>query len=117
MGAGASFESSGHIYNAIPCGCIYRCEYQDLVVNRNLALVKCCYHCLEKLKHRTFDYNAVDDMRYEIEGKDVHSVTSNSGWMNQVSALEYANGRGIRSVEEFLYNTNILNKYGFGVRK
>ncbi len=117
MGAGASIESSGHIYNASSCGCIYRCEYRESVATGNVELVKCCYHCLEKLKCRTFDYEAVDDMCYETRDQSIHLLTSKNGWMTEVSALEYADKRGIRSVEEFIYNTNILNKYGFDSRK
>lgn len=117
MGAGASIESDGHIYNAMPCGCIYRCEYRDSVANGNVALVKCCYDCLEKLKCRTFHYDAVSDMCYETYEQSIHVLTAKKGWMTEVSALAYAHKRGIRSVEEFMYNTNILVKYGFGSLK
>lgn len=113
MGAGASIESEGHIYNPISCGCIYRCEYHESIATGNVELVKCCYECLEKLKHRTFDYGVVDDMSYAIREQPIDIVTAKTGWMTQVSAFAYANKRGIRSVEEFIYNTNILNKYGF----
>jgi len=130
MGAGASIETNGHIYNAMMCGCIYRCEYQECIANGNVALVKCCYHCLEKLKRRTFDYRMVDSMCKNTRGESINILTDKlgwtpedktgwtpedkTGWMTEVSALAYADKHGIRSVEEFIYNTNILNKYGFG---
>jgi hypothetical protein len=117
MGAGASIESTGNIYNAMPCGCIYRCEYRESVANGNVALVKCCYSCLEKLKCRTFDYRTVDDMRYATCEQSIHALTSKMGWMTEVSAFSYAHTHGIRSVEEFIYNTNILAKYGFDIHK
>ena len=114
MGAGASIESDVNIYNAMPCGCIYRCECRDYVATGNVELVKCCYECLEKLKHHTFDYGVVDDMGFAIRGRSIDIVTAENGWMTEVSAFAYANKHGIRSVEEFIYNTNILSKYGFG---
>jgi len=119
MGAGASIESDGCLYHARSCGCIYRCEYRNTLVSGDVELVKCCYHCLEKLRQHTFDYEMVDDLCRETRNQpiDVLTTKSNMQWMNQVSALAYADKRGIRSVEEFLYNKNILCKYGFDHRK
>jgi hypothetical protein len=119
MGAGASFETEGHLYHARSCGCIYRCEYNNTIVSGNVELVKCCYNCLERLKKYTFDYAIVDELSQETRGQSVDSLIASpaSKWMSQVSALAYADKHDIRSVEEFLYNTNILWKCGSRSRK
>jgi hypothetical protein len=55
-----------------------------------------------------------DKTGWTPEDKTGWTPEDKTGWMTEVSALAYADKHGIRSVEEFIYNTNILNKYGFG---
>lgn len=116
MGAGASIESSGHLYHASSCGCIYRCTYRDQIVEGPVDLVKCCYTCLHRLKDRTFRYDLYKDMCKSVQNQPVHVLTDptnhtdKNSWMTEPQALVYAHKQGIRSVEEFIYNTNILDK-------
>jgi hypothetical protein len=114
MGAGASVESSnGYLFQAVSCGCIFRCEYMDYISDGNVELVKCCYHCLEKLKRNQYNYDIVNGMCDDTRNQSIHILTESKTheWLTQANALVYANKHKIRSVEEFLYNTNILRKY------
>jgi hypothetical protein len=53
------------------------------------------------------------DMCKSVQNQPVHVLTDHTdknSWMTEPQALVYAHKQGIRSVEEFIYNTNILDK-------
>jgi hypothetical protein len=49
-----------------------------------------------------------------VQNQPVHVLTDptnhTDNWMTEPQAFVYAHKHGIRSVEEFIYNTNILDK-------
>jgi len=108
MGAGASIEIERNIYLAKECGCIYRCTYSNGVATDDVGLMKCCYACLEDLRRCRFDFAKVDRLVKHTYGQDISHL---KGWVSAEKAAEEARRMGIRSVEEFLYNTDILARY------
>ena len=111
MGSGLSVEVNGYLFRELECGCIYRCMYKNMIVERRVEMVKCCYHCLHRLKTDTFDMKPVYRVEDELFERSFEEIAYKSEWMTQVKALHYAKEKGIRTVEEFVYNTNILDKY------
>jgi len=130
MGAGASVEHQGKIFQVKPCGCIYSCTYEGFVATDKVEMMACCYACLSDLRKNRFDFAMVKRMAKHTYGQHIdeltlghakpesdgdHRESSNSVgvWMTQTQSLDYAKKKGIRCVEEFLYNTNILERYGW----
>jgi hypothetical protein len=112
MGAGSSVETYGKLDMSKECGCIYSCGYSDNIVDDNIGLMKCCYSCLEKLRQKKFDFGEVDNMRKSVSGDTVDRATrSSNSWMTAARAIQEAKQQGIRSVEEFLNNSDVLQKY------
>jgi hypothetical protein len=113
MGAGASFERDGRIYKPMTCGCIYACDYYDQIAEK-VKLVKCCHECLESLKTRKFNTARFITMQKNVQNKHVNDLIDNpsTGWLSKISAMELAEKNGIRCMEEFLYNTNIIDRFG-----
>ena len=113
MGAGASFENDGKIYKPMECGCIFACEYYDRIVDK-LKLVKCCYTCMESLKRKEYNICRVVALSKQTNGKNVDELIEpkrDAKWLTTVEAMQMAHTKGIRSMEEFLQNTNILDRY------
>lgn len=116
MGAGASIETTGKIYLEKECGCIYSCAYYESIATEDVGLMKCCYTCLQMLRNEQFDYSYVDRLKLRTSGEPVSRlVNEESGsWMTASRAVQEAHKKGIRTVEEFLYNVNILQRYRRG---
>ena len=112
MGAGASFERDGTIYKPLPCGCIYACDYYDQIPEK-VKLVKCCHECMESLKQKRFNLARFTAMQKQLRNRSVHELTEDkaTGWLTQISAMELAEKQRIRCMEEFLYNTNIIDMF------
>lgn len=138
MGASASFETDGQIYKPMDCGCIFACDFYDRVADK-VKLVKCCYTCMESLKQKRFNVARVVHLMKRTRGKQVDMLTRSGGrtqchdhrdgygydadadadphanaaeWLTKTSAIEMAHTQGIRSMDEFLQNSDILERYG-----
>ena len=127
MGAGASIsEQTGYIFRVNSCGCIYGC-YFDHQIAQCIELKKCCYVDLQHLRNDNFDQNALRKLEKHTLGISVDQLTddtsgvdayihvggdSQTGWMKQADAIEYARAKRIRGIDEFLYNTNVLARFG-----
>ena len=132
MGAGASVnEPSGYIFRVNTCGCIYGCYYENHIAEC-VELKKCCYSDLQNLRNREFDESRLRKLEKRTLGIPIDELTgdaksrgesaymdvgymdvgSKTGWMRQADAIEYARREQIRGIEEFIYNTNILVRFG-----
>jgi len=126
MGAGASIsEQTGYIFRVNSCGCIYGC-YFDHQIAQCIELKKCCYVDLQHLRNGSFDQNSLRKLEKHTLGISVDELTfpknreistymdvvPSTGWMKQADAIEYAKAERIRGIEEFIYNTNVLARFG-----
>jgi len=105
MGAGASFERK--IYNRIECGCIYCYSY-----NKDKVQLLCpCHMCIGIIRLKKYSTQIPRNLANEVRGKDEDEIIEeNIGWVSQATAIEQANKRGMKCIDEFLSNSDILER-------
>ena len=109
MGAGASLSAEGHLYQINDCGCVYACYYEKQTAVA-VELRKCCYTHLEKLKHREYDVAAYRRMEKRTVGLPISDLSD--GWMTPAETIQEATRRGVRGIDEFVDNRNVLERFG-----
>ena len=115
MGAGSSVqiyntEENGKIYKKSPkCKCIFSCNYENYICT-NIELPYCCYTCLEDLRDNKYDTDNLYYLIKETKGNEMRDVIDKYEWLLEYDAIKYASGYKIH-IQEFLTNTNILERY------
>ena len=111
MGASASLQRK--VYKFMECGCIYCYDFSN--ENPETMQMLChCYNCFQKLKKKEFEISLLKDLIHELSyfnKMDELICDKNNGWMNQSQAIQEAKRRNMRGIDEFILNTNILEKY------
>lgn len=106
MDAGAS-SFQNKVYKFLNCGCIYCYDFS----NEHIQLLCHCHNCLQNLKKNTFNVNIVRKLVSEISCcEDIKSCKMD--WLSQPEAIQEATRVKMRGIDEFLENTNILERYG-----
>ena len=105
MGAGASFERK--IYKRIECGCIYCYSY-----NKNKVELLCpCHMCIGIMRLKKFSPLIPRRLANEVKGKDEDDIISEKiGWVSEATAIQEAHNRGMKCIDEFIYNTDYLER-------
>ena len=111
MGASAS-SLQNKVYKFLNCGCIYCYDFS----NENIQMLCHCHNCLQKLRKNTFDNNVVNELVNEISHCNDMSPCK-MGWLTQPEAIQEAIRLKMRGIDEFLVNTNMLNRYGIKCSK
>lgn len=105
MGSSAS-SLQNKAYKFMDCGCIYCYDFS----NEDIQLLCHCHNCLQTLKSETFDVSIVCELENELSCCSVMS-RSKMGWLSQSEAIQEAMRLKMRGIDEFLTNTNILDRY------
>jgi hypothetical protein len=105
MGAGASFERK--IYKRIECGCIYCYSY-----NKNKIQLLCpCYMCIGIIRLNKYSTQIPRKLANEVRDKDEEEIIEkNIGWVSEAVAIEEAHNRGMKCIDEFICNSDILER-------
>ena len=105
MGAGASFDRK--IYKRLDCGCIYCYSYDD---NR-VKLLCPCYMCIGIIQQKKFSPQIPKRLSNEIGNLSEDEILNkNIGWVSEAKAIQEAHSRGMKGINEFITNTDILER-------
>jgi hypothetical protein len=105
MGAGASFERK--VYKRIVCGCIYCYCFNE----ERIQLLCPCYICIDNIKNKKYNTIIAKTLSKEIKGKSEDEIImEKNGWISEALAIQQAHNRGMRCIEEFINNHDILEK-------
>jgi len=116
MGASAS-NLQTKVYKFMECGCIYCYDFSN--ESHDIQMLCHCHNCLQELKNNTFDTNVVGKLVDELSCyTDMEELVGKNkfGWLNQSQAIQEASRIKMRGIDEFLLNTNILQKYNIHFR-
>ena len=117
MGATASLQNK--VYKFLNCGCIYCYDFSN-ENPENIQMLCHCHNCLQKLRKCTFDISVLNELVNELsyyDDIDQLICKNKFGWLSQSQAIQEATRLKMRGIDEFLANTNMLERYGIKCSK